>query len=99
MSLSGKKRLAVLAITALGSLGAAPAVWAQYNYDYEGGYVAPCSLTGVNPVHHPEIFGNPAVAREYGFVRPRDGTWQVRSECFGQPTPVAPSTGRPHRKR
>ena len=46
-----------------------------------GGYVSPCSLNGVNPAYHPEIFGNPAVARSYGFVRSRDGTWQVSSNC------------------
>jgi hypothetical protein len=46
-----------------------------------GGYVSPCSLNGVNPAYHPEIFGNPAVARSYGFVRSRDGTWQVSSGC------------------
>jgi hypothetical protein len=27
-----------------------------------GGSVIPCSLVGVNPVHHPEIFGDAAVA-------------------------------------
>jgi hypothetical protein len=46
-----------------------------------GGWVAPCSLDGVNPVHHPDIFGNPAVARSYGFVRSRDGGWQVAPDC------------------
>ena len=46
-----------------------------------GGWVAPCSLDGVNPVHHPDIFGDPAVARSYGFVRSRDGGWQVVPNC------------------
>ena len=36
---------------------------------------------GINPVHHPEIFGNPAVAASYGFVRSRDGTWHVAPNC------------------
>jgi hypothetical protein len=74
--------------------------WAQYDYDFEGGYVKPCSLAGVNPIHHPEIFGDPALAREYGFVRSRDGTWQVGSKCFGQPKPAAPaiSSRRPQPK-
>jgi hypothetical protein len=40
--------------------------------------VVRCSLSGVNPAVHPEIFGNPAVAAAYGFVRSRDGTWHVR---------------------
>jgi hypothetical protein len=46
-----------------------------------GGSVIPCSLDGVNPVYHPEIFGNAAVARSYGFVKGRDGTWQVMANC------------------
>jgi hypothetical protein len=47
-----------------------------------GGFVKPCSLDGVNPVAHPEIFGNPALAlREYGFVRARDGSWHVIPNC------------------
>ena len=47
-----------------------------------GGFVVPCSLVGVNPVYHPDIFGNPAIAKAYyGFVRSRDGTWLVQSNC------------------
>jgi hypothetical protein len=46
-----------------------------------GGYVIACSLDSVNPVYHPRIFGNPAVAREYGFVKSRDGNWQVERNC------------------
>jgi hypothetical protein len=40
-----------------------------------------CSLDGVNPALHPGIFGNPAVAASYGFVRSRDGTWHVQPNC------------------
>ncbi len=47
----------------------------------KGGAIVPCSLAGVNPAYHPEIFGNPAVARSYGFVRSPDGTWQVVANC------------------
>jgi hypothetical protein len=47
----------------------------------EGGYVVRCSLDGVNPVHHPEIFGNAATAKSYGFFRDRNGTWQVAPSC------------------
>jgi hypothetical protein len=36
----------------------------------------PGSLDGVHPAYHPGIFGNPAVARSYGFVTSRDGSWQ-----------------------
>lgn len=46
-----------------------------------GGWVVPCSLDGVNPVYHPGIFGNPAAAASYGFVRSRDGTWHVAPNC------------------
>jgi hypothetical protein len=45
-----------------------------------GGFVMPGSLDGVNPAYHPGIFGNPAVARSYGFVKSRDGNWHVRSD-------------------
>ena len=47
-----------------------------------GGFVIPCSLDGVNPVYHPRIFGDPAVAREYGFVKSRDNSWQVEKNCI-----------------
>ena len=47
----------------------------------QGGVVVRCSLNGVDPAYHPEIFGNPAVARSYGFVRSRDGTWHVQANC------------------
>ena len=46
-----------------------------------GGSVTPCSLAGINPAHHPEIFGNPATAASYGFVRGRDGVWHVAPNC------------------
>jgi len=46
-----------------------------------GGFVKACSLDGVNPVYHPGIFGNLAVARSYGFVQWQDGTWHVISNC------------------
>jgi hypothetical protein len=55
---------------------------AQYDYEHnQGGFVKPCSLDGVNPSYHPKIFGNPAVAHSYGFVRARDGRWQVSPGC------------------
>jgi hypothetical protein len=50
-----------------------------------GGFVIPCSLDGVNPVYHPRIFGNPAVAREYGFVKLRGSSWQVEKTCIRGP--------------
>jgi hypothetical protein len=48
--------------------------------DERGGYVVPGSLDGVNPAYHPGIFGNPAVARSYGFVKSRNGSWHVRPD-------------------
>jgi hypothetical protein len=81
-----KKAILALAVTtALGILGAASAVAGQDDMNERGergGSVRPCSLDGVNPAHHPEIFGDPAVAaREYGFVKSRDGTWHVEPNC------------------
>jgi len=67
---------------ALGSVATASAGDMNRDRDRDrGGFVAACSLAGVNPVHHPEIFGNPAVARSYGFVQGRDGAWQVMPNC------------------
>jgi hypothetical protein len=48
----------------------------------EVGRVRPCSLHGVNPVHHPEIFKDPDTAREhYGFIQTSNGKWQVENGC------------------
>jgi hypothetical protein len=47
----------------------------------KGGVVVRCSLNGINHALHPETFGNPAVARSYGFVRSRGGTWHVAANC------------------
>jgi len=78
-----KKALLPLAVI-LGTLGIPSAAWSQCPDDRRcrGGFVVPCSLDGVNPVHHPHIFGNPALAyRIYGFVRARDGAWYVERNC------------------
>jgi hypothetical protein len=91
----GKKTLAALAITtslavlgtSLAVLATSSAAWSYYDYDYDGrhfrgGYVKPCSLDGVNPAYHRDIFGNPALARAvYGFVQARDGSWHVQPNC------------------
>jgi hypothetical protein len=79
--MSGKKAFVALAVTTTLVVLGASAAWALYNYDREDPYVTPCSLVGVNPAYHPEIFGNPAVARAYGFVKSRDGTWHVDKNC------------------
>ena len=82
--MSGRKAFVALVVTtALGILGVAPAA-AGSDRDRgrdRYGSVVPCSLDGVNPAFHPEIFGNPAAAAAFGFVRSRDGGWQVRPNC------------------
>jgi hypothetical protein len=70
----------IVAMTSVLSVCAASAT-ASDHFPRERGFVTPCSLDGVNPVHHPEIFGNPAAAASYGFVRWSDGTWHVRPNC------------------
>lgn len=69
----------------LSAASAALAEGSDRNDNDFGGYVIACSLDGVNPVYHPRIFGNPAVAREYGFVRTRDRGWQVENNCVRGP--------------
>ncbi len=80
----GKKAFMVLAITAtLGVVGTSSAAWSFFDGRYfRGGFVKPCSLDGVNPAYHPDIFGNPAFARAvYGFVQGRDHVWRVMDNC------------------
>jgi len=79
----GKNAFVVVAITtAVGVLGTASAAASDRgDRDRERGSVVPCSLAGVNPVYHPDIFGNAATAYAFGFVRSRDGAWQVRPNC------------------
>jgi hypothetical protein len=82
---SKKTNIRLAVFTALGVLGAVSVASARDDIDTRGdrgGSVVPCSLSGVNPAHHREIFGNPAVAaREYGFIRARDGSWYVEPNC------------------
>ena len=71
----GNKAFVVVAVTVtLGVLGATSATASDRSDRGRDRYgsVVPCSLDGVNPVYHPEIFGNPAAASAYGFVRSRD---------------------------
>ena len=78
------KAFVVIAITtALGILGTVPAAASDHNGSQERprSYVVPCSLVGVNPAYHPDIFGNPAVAKAYGFVQGPDRVWRVESNC------------------
>jgi hypothetical protein len=65
-----------IALAAALILGTACAALAKGN-PKPGGSVRPCSLDGVNPVHHPQVFGNAAAAKAYGFVQSPDHTWHV----------------------
>jgi uncharacterized membrane protein len=83
--MTGNKAFVAAAITtAVGVLGFAASAAAS-DHDHgssrDRGYVVPCSLAGVNPAYHPDIFGN-AAAYAFGFVRGRDGAWQVRPNCY-----------------
>ena len=82
--MSGMRAFVTLAAAAaLGVIGAASAV-ANDRDDHgieRGGSVRPCSLDGVNPAHHPEVFGNAAIAQSFGFVQAPDHTWHVRPDC------------------
>jgi multidrug efflux pump subunit AcrB len=72
-AMRARKAFAALAIcivismvlsTVLGALAITPAAASSFFSDgrHKGGFVVPCSLVGVNPVYHPDIFGNPAFA-------------------------------------
>ena len=80
------RRSALALVATVAALSSPSAAWAGYDCDdtyYRcfRGWVVPCSLDGVNPAYHPGIFGNPRVARQYGFIRSPDGTWQVEKNC------------------
>ena len=77
------KALFVIATTlALGILGVASTVASdRTERGVPRGNVLACSLDGVNPVYHPDIFGNPAAARSFGFVQGPDRVWHVDSNC------------------
>jgi hypothetical protein len=80
-AMSGRKIFVAMAAAAL-SILSTTAAWSFFDGRHErGGFVPRCSLDGVNPAVHPDIFGNAAVARVYGFVRARDGTWRVKDNC------------------
>ena len=67
-------------VAGLGAVSMAVAGSSDSDED-RGGYVLPCSLDGVNPIYHPDIFDNPAVARSWGFVKGPDHAWHVMSNC------------------
>jgi hypothetical protein len=77
--MSSTRSRAVLAIAATFVL-VGPAFAAKDHHE-KGGHVVACSLHGVNPAYHPDIFGNAAAAKAYGFVQSSNGKWQVQSGC------------------
>jgi hypothetical protein len=80
----GRKSFAALAMaTALAVLGAASARATDRDDRgiERGGAVVRCSLEGVNPAFHPEVFGNAATARSFGFVQTADHVWRVLPDC------------------
>jgi hypothetical protein len=89
--MSGKRAFVMLAfITSLGVLASMSTAWSNSSVlgddrRSQGGWVMPCSLNGVNPAYHLDIFGSPAVARSYGFVRSPDGAWHVERNCVRGP--------------
>jgi hypothetical protein len=74
---NGKFFVLISAIAMLGALATASAK----DHHERGGHVMACSLHGVNPAHHPEIFGDPDVAHSYGFVKSDSGKWHVENNC------------------
>ena len=77
------RRLGFLALAVLAAVSVeGSTAWSRSGGRYSGGGVRPCSLDGVNPVYHKNIFGDPAVAlRQYGFIQSKDGTWRVVPNC------------------
>jgi hypothetical protein len=81
---SGKKVFVAFAAVAALTLGVVSATAANDRDDRgheRGGFVVPCSLDGVNPAFHPEVFGNAATALSFGFVQGPDRVWRVRPDC------------------
>jgi hypothetical protein len=77
-------KTALVALTAVAASGViAPAARAHTadRWPPPGGFVHACSLDGVNPAQHPDIFGNPAMARSFGFVYGADRAWHVIPNC------------------
>ena len=73
-----------LAIAVAFTLCAADVAMANDRDDHgreRGGFVVACSLDGVNPARHPEVFANAATARSMGFVQSPDGAWHVVPNC------------------
>jgi hypothetical protein len=69
------------ALLIAGAFALAGPAFAAKEHHEKGGHVVACSLHGVNPAHHPDIFGDPATAKRYGFVQSSNGKWHVIPGC------------------
>jgi hypothetical protein len=81
--MSRKKAIVPLAVIAApGVLGATSAAWSEMRGDLhnEQSFGTSCSLDGFNPSWH-SGFETPALAKQFGFVKSRDGTWQLDKSC------------------
>jgi len=79
--MTANKASIVVAITAMLGVLATSSATASDHRGRGRGWVVPCSLDGVNPAYHRDIFGDPGVARSYGFVRGPGGSWHVAPSC------------------
>jgi hypothetical protein len=94
--MSAKKAFAAVVVIAV--LGTTHAAWSSFSGDLrnEQTFAIPCSLNGFNPSWH-SGFESPAAAKEYGFVKSRDGTWQLDKGCASGK--IAPEQAPPHGSR
>jgi hypothetical protein len=90
--MTGTKAYALLAAVAAGAVfGTVSTTWAQYGGGSNTrGSVTACSLSGVNPADHPDVFSNPTVAATYGFVQSK-GSWHVAPGCRRGAATFAPA--------
>jgi hypothetical protein len=71
-----------LAVAAVLILGTASAALAESEHDQGGGYLIEGSMDGVNPVYHPDVFGN---ANGWGASpAPRDDLSQSRKKSHSR---------------
>jgi hypothetical protein len=92
MAMTGTKAYALLAAVAAGAVfGTVSTTLAQYGGGSNTyGSITACSLSGVNPAAHPEVFGNPTIAATYGFVQSH-GSWHVAAGCRRGAATFAPA--------
>jgi hypothetical protein len=102
--MTGNKVFVAIAMTAAQGVLSSPAPAAmEEDGKFQAGSVNPCSLDGVNPAYHPEIFGNAAAARSYGFIQGPDRVWHVEGNCAARGSsssvPTAPAKSGARKRR